>query len=92
MADMSPFELRLELLKLAKDILTNDWESSREKDIQNYNLEVDILERVLSLSNITIEQIRDIKYPVHPGFLPYPSELDIIEKAKSMNGFISNGR
>lgn len=89
---MSPFELRLELLKLAKDILAQDWESKREQISQNYSSEVNTLDKILNLADVTIDQIKEIKYPIHPGFPPFPTELDIIEKAKSMNDFISNGR
>jgi hypothetical protein len=28
--------------------------------------------------------------PAHPGFPQYPSEVDIIVKAQTLNGFVSN--
>lgn len=73
----TPFEIRLELLKMAKEMLEQDYFSKREQISSDWNSQVNAAMN----SNITP--------PVHPGFPEYPSELDIIQKAHVLNSFIS---
>ena len=37
-----------------------------------------------------IAKIHGTEIPAHPGFPAYPSEADIIAKAQTLNGFVSN--
>ena len=37
-----------------------------------------------------IAKIHGTEIPTHPGFPAYPSEADIIAKAQTLNGFVSN--
>jgi len=78
MSNMTPFEIRLELLKMAKDMLTEDYYGKRESIGQDWNVKVE----VAKLNGGTI--------PDHPGFPVYPSEKEIITKAQELNGFVSN--
>jgi len=76
---MDAYEIRLELLKMAKDILMEDWNCQRQalelvyfqkRDIamtQEYNQEV-------------------IEYPALPTV---PSSVDITELASKLNEFVS---
>ena len=75
---MTPFEIRLELLKMAKDMLTEDYFGKREVISNNWHAMLDIA------------KLNGGELPVHPGFPAYPSENDIITKAQTLNGFVSN--
>lgn len=74
---MTPFEIRLELLKMAKEMLENNYFGERERISSDWHIRVQTAER----SGATP--------PEHPGFPPYPSEDKIIEKAKLLNVFVS---
>jgi hypothetical protein len=75
---MTPFEIRLELLKMAKDMLADDYFGKREQISNDWQVKVESAK----LNGGTI--------PDHPGFSAYPSENDIIAKAQVLNGFVSN--
>jgi len=77
MSNMTPFEIRLELLKMAQTMLEQDYFGKRE-----------------SISNdwqVKVENARHAGQhpPDHPGFPSYPTEIDIIAKAQTLNGFVS---
>lgn len=74
---MTPFEIRLELLKMAKDMLTEDYYGKREVISNEYS------------SKCEVARIHGTEVPAHPGFPAYPSEADIIAKANALNGFVS---
>lgn len=74
---MTPFEIRLELLKMAKDMLSEEYYAKREQVSNDWQIKVE----VAKLNGGTV--------PEHPGFPPYPSETDIIAKAQTLNGFVS---
>ncbi len=74
---MTPFEIRLELLKMAKDMLADDYYGKREVISNEY------------ASRCEVARIHGTEIPAHPGFPPYPSETDIIAKANALNGFVS---
>ena len=78
MSNLTPFEIRLELLKMAKDLLLEDYYANKDRLQQEWHVRVD----VAKLNGHTI--------PEHPAFPTYPSEVDIITKAQSLNGFVSN--
>ena len=77
MSNMSPFEIRLELLKMAKDMLTEEYYGKREQVSNDWQVKV--------------ENARNagVTPPEHPGFSSYPTETDIITKAQVLNGFVS---
>jgi hypothetical protein len=75
---MTPFEIRLELLKMAKDMLTEDYYGKREVINNDWQ------------TKIESAKINGGVLPDHPGFPPYPTEAEIITKAASLNGFVSN--
>jgi hypothetical protein len=74
---MTPFEIRLELLKMAKEMLTEDYYGRREQISNDWSSKVD----VAKINGGTI--------PDHPGFPAYPTEAEIIAKAQTLNGFVS---
>lgn len=78
MSNMTPFEIRLDLLKLAKEILEQDYFAKRE--VANNNWQVTTENARLAGTSV----------PAQPDYPPYPSETEIIAKAASLNGFVSN--
>ena len=78
MSNMTPFEIRLELLKMAKDMLSDDYYGKREVVSNEY------------ATKCEIAKIHGTEVPTHPGFPAYPSEAEIILKAQTLNGFVSN--
>jgi len=77
---MTPFEIRLELVKLAKDMLSEKYHSERSILEQQWNNEV---QTAISASK---------KLPSAPTLPNYFSEKDIIAKASSLNEFISGNK
>lgn len=78
MSNMTPFEIRLELLKMARDMLYDTYHADRERLSQDWNIKCD-----------TARSKGEIP-PEHPALPTTPSESDIINKAHSLNGFVSN--
>jgi hypothetical protein len=78
MSNLTPFEIRLELLKMAKDMLNDEYYGKREQISNDWHMKVESAK----LNGGTI--------PDHPGFPAIPSENDIIAKAQVLNGFVSN--
>jgi hypothetical protein len=78
MANMSPFEIRLELLKMAKEMLVEDYYTKKEQITNNWSTQVDAAKQ------------SGAPLPEHPAMPAYPTEQEIITKAHSLNGFVSN--
>ena len=78
MSNMTPFEIRLELLKMAKDMLNDEYYGKREVISNDWQTKVESA------------KINGGTIPDHPGFPAIPSETDIITKATALNGFVSN--
>lgn len=77
MSNMTPFEIRLELLKMAKDMLTEEYYGKRDQISQDWQVKVESA------------KLNGQVIPDHPALPTYPSENDIITKAASLNGFVS---
>ena len=78
MSNMTPFEIRLELLKMAKDMLVDEFHAKRDTASQDWSIKVDTARH------------SGAHPPEHPPLPQYPSEADIIAKAGTLNGFVSN--
>ena len=78
MSNLTPFEIRLELLKMAKELLLEDFNSSKERLINEWQVKVESA------------KLNGQAIPDHPAFPTYPSETEIINKAQALNGFVSN--
>jgi hypothetical protein len=63
---------------MAKDMLSDDYYGKREIISNEYS------------NKCEIAKIHGTEIPAHPGFPAYPSEADIIAKAQTLNGFVSN--
>jgi hypothetical protein len=77
MSNLTPFEIRLELLKMAKDMLSDDYYGKREQISNDWQVKVESA------------KLNGGAIPDHPGFPAYPNEADIIQKAQTLNGFVS---
>jgi hypothetical protein len=69
----TPYEIRLELLNLAKEILQTPIYHTRDAMVQEYN------------SKLTDENRGTLPYPVLPAF---PTNAEIIAKAEELKGFV----
>jgi len=78
------FELRLELLKMAKEMLEQDWHAQRESVMTDYQTKVSFAH-----GNAESLGFKDTALPAAPTFKPFPTEEEIIKKAKVLNEFIS---
>ena len=66
--------IRLELLKMAKEMLEQDWHAQRDAIMTDYHTKAS----------------RDDNFiPAPPTFQPFPTEEQIIKKAKVLNEFIA---
>ena len=79
MSNKTPFEIRLELLKMAKEMLAEDYYGIREIISNDWQTKIE----TARLNGGTV--------PDHPGFPAYPTEAEIIAKASELNAFVSNG-
>ncbi len=76
---MTPFEIRLDLLKMSREMLETEYHTAKDKIRDEWQMQVGrAMEDKLPL-------------PVHPELPSFPSETSIITKAKLLNSFVSNG-
>jgi hypothetical protein len=68
------YEIRLELLKMAKEMLEQDWHAQREAVMTDYH---------------TKASRDDTAVPSIPTFKSFPTEEEIIKKAKVLNEFVA---
>ena len=78
MSNMTPFEIRLELLKMARDMLYDSYNAERDRLSQDWHIKCD-----------TAKAKGEVP-PEHPALPLIPTEQDIISKAQTLNGFVSN--
>lgn len=74
---MTPYEIRLELLKMAKDMLTDDYHTKRDALNQQWHSQVDAA------------KIAGTSSPEFPALPPFPTEDEIVKKAEALNQFVS---
>ena len=78
MSNMTPFEIRLELLKMARDMLYDSYNAERDRISQGWHMQCESA------------RSKGENPPEHPILPSIPSETDIITKAQTLNGFVSN--
>lgn len=78
MSNLTPFEIRLELLRMAKELLMEHFYSEKERLSSDWNVKVEVA------------KLHGQAVPEHPSFPTYPTEIEIINKASTLNGFVSN--
>ena len=74
---MTPFEIRLELLKMAKDMLVEEYHGKKEQVTQDWHVKVENARHAGGVP------------PEHPSMPIFPTEAEIIAKASQLNGFVS---
>lgn len=74
---LTPFEIRLELLKMAKDMLVEDYFGKREIVSNQWQTQVES------------SRLKGETPPAHPGFPDYPTEEQVVHKATQLNNFVS---
>ena len=72
---MSPFEIRLDLLKMSKDMLEQEFHTRRETALRKW-------EHAVSTNQDGKEFLAEVP--------SYPTEEQVIRKAKMLNEFISD--
>jgi len=77
MSNLTPFEIRLELLKMAKELLMEEYHSSKDRLTNEWHVKVESA------------KLNGQAIPEHPAFPAYPTENEIITKAQTLNGFVS---
>lgn len=75
---MSPFEIRLELLKMAQGMLTDDYFNRKTQIETQWNMECETA------------RIKGTEPPKFPEIPPFPTEQEIITKATALNAFVSS--
>lgn len=78
------YTIRLELLKMAKEMLEQDWHAHRDMLRAQWEQEVNLVQIKASARDSLIESV-----PALPIFRPFPTEAEIIYKATALNQFIS---
>lgn len=76
--DTNPYQLRFDILQMAKDLLTEEWHAKRTAQERQFEEEVRISDRKGSFEVVK-----------HPEPLKTPSAERIIELASELNGFVS---
>lgn len=80
MQNANPFEVRLQLIQLAKDLLIDEYHTQREFIIEQWRLNVE-----LARANDSVPQGA-------PKLPSYPTESDILKKAEVLNQFVSKSK
>jgi hypothetical protein len=78
MSNLTPFEIRLELLKMAQGLLLEEYHSNKDRLTNEWHVKVESA------------KLNGQAIPDHPVYPTYPTEADIINKAQTLNGFVSN--
>ena len=78
MPNLSPYEIRLELLKMSKDMLYDDYHAQSQRLQSEWHAKCDTA------------KAKGETPPEYPALPTIPSEQDIINKAQTLNGFVSN--
>jgi hypothetical protein len=78
------YEIRLELLKMAKEMLEQDWHAQRAITQTAWEQEVNLAQIKAAGRDSLVDKI-----PAAPTFKPFPTEEEIIKKAKVLNEFIA---
>ncbi len=78
------YEIRLELLKMAKEMLEQDWHAQRDAVMTEFNNQVGFAHA--KAENLGWDKAQ---LPPTPTFKSFPTEAEIIAKARVLNEFIN---
>ena len=74
---LTPFEIRLELLKMAKEMLASEFHAKFDHEMQRYHVQSEDA------------RVNGAQRPVMPECPVYFDESEVIRKAKELNSFVS---
>ena len=74
---MNAFELRLELLKMAHTLVSDEYSYKREAMLEQWQ------------SQVSAAQVAGTPSPTMPELPPFPSEEEIVKRAETLNNFVS---
>lgn len=74
---MTPYEIRLELLKMAQGLVSDEYSYSRSAKIEQWQTQVEAA------------KIAGQESPPMPELPAFPTEADIVKKAEALNLFVS---
>lgn len=74
----TPYELRFQVLSMAKDILMEEYHSKKDMIMQDWN------------NRVSFAMDAKLTLPDTPVLPDYPTESDILAKAELLNKFINN--
>lgn len=75
---MSPFEVRLAILQMAQSLISDEYSHKRSAIIEQWQTQVESA------------RLSGSPLPPMPELPTFPSESEIINKANTLNGFVSN--
>lgn len=78
MSNMTPFEIRLEILKMAKDLAEKQYQTAREAELKIWDSHVEQAKQTGSA------------IPFYTPTVTYPDENDVVTRATALNVFVSN--
>ena len=78
MPNKTPFEIRLELLKMAKEMLEQEYFQKVDAVNQRYGFQLEEAQR------------KGLEVPAREE-VPYITEAQVVAKAAELNAFVSNG-
>jgi hypothetical protein len=74
---MTPYEIRLELLKMAQNLVSDEYSYNRSAKLEQWHTQVEAA------------KIAGRESPDIPELPAFPTESDIVKKAESLNLFVS---
>ena len=80
MTNKSPYEIRLEVLKLAQDAQMQHYEANRERIINNWQVAVETA------------RMNGQEPPAMPDLPAFPTEEKIVKKAQFLGEYIDNSK
>lgn len=78
MTNKTPYEIRLEVLKMAQDIETQHYYANRETLMNNWQVQVETARN------------KDLAPPEMPTMPEFPTEESIVKKAQFLSEYINN--
>lgn len=77
---MNAFQLRLELLKMAQGLVSDEYSYKRSAMMEQWQ------------SQVSAAQVAGTPSPVLPELPPFPTEEEIVRRAETLNNFVSQNQ
>jgi len=74
---MNAFQLRLELLKMAQGLVSDEYSYKRSAMLEQWQ------------SQVSSAQVAGTPSPTLPELPPFPTEEEIVKRAETLNNFVS---